>query len=135
MSNFKLNIYTPSGIVAEGYLCEELTVPTSTGQINILKNHTHIISKLTTGILTAKLSSGQSRHFTIAGGLLKVLGDGVTILAKTAESAEVINLERAKSAKSKAESRLVDGVPSVELIKYQRKVERAKNRIKLANLK
>ena len=135
MSNFKLNIYTPSGIVAEGYSCEELTVPTSSGQINILKDHTHIISKLTTGILTARLSSGQSRHFTIAGGMLKVLADGVTILAKTAEGAETIDVDRAKSAKSKAESRLSEGVPSVELIKYRRKLERAKNRLKLANLK
>lgn len=135
MSNFKLNIYTPNGIVAEGYSCDELTVPTSTGQINILKGHTHVISKLTTGILTAKVNSSQTRHFTVAGGLVKVLGNQVTVLAKTSEGSESIDQERAKSAKSKAESRLSSGVASVEIIKYQRKLERAKNRLKLANLK
>lgn len=135
MSNFKLNIYTPNGIVAEGYSCDELTVPTSTGQINILKGHTHIISKLTTGILTAKVNSTQDRHFTVAGGLIKVLGEEVTVLAKTSETAGDIDVERAKSAKSKAESRLAEGTASVALIKYQRKLERAKNRLKIANLK
>lgn len=135
MSNFTLNIYTPNGIVAEGYSCDELTVPTSTGQINILKGHTHIISKLTTGILIAKVNATQNRHFTVAGGLIKVLGNKVTVLAKTSEKAESIDMERAKSAKSKAESRLSSGVSSVETIKYQRKLERSKNRLKLANLK
>lgn len=135
MSNFTLNIYTPNGIVAAGYSCDELTVPTSTGQINILKGHTHLITKLTTGVLTAKVNATQNRHFTVAGGMLKVLGNQVTVLAKTSEKADAIDMERAKSALSKAESRLSSGVASVELIKYQRKVERAKNRLKLANLK
>ena len=135
MSNFTLNIYTPGGIVAEAYPCDELTVPTSTGQINILKGHTHIISKLTTGILTAKVNATQVRHFSVAGGLIKVLGTKVTVLAKTSEKSGAIDMERAKSALSKAESRLSSGVSSIEMIKYQRKVERAKNRLKLANLK
>jgi F-type H+-transporting ATPase subunit epsilon len=134
MSHFKLNIYTPNGIVVEKLSCDELTIPTEMGRINVLKGHTHLISELDTGILTAKVGSG-SRHFTMAGGLCKILGDTVTILAKTSEKPSDIDLERAKSALSKAESRIKSGVPGVEQIKFQRKVERAKNRIKVANLK
>lgn len=135
MSNFKLNIYTPAGIVIKGTNCVELSVPTTSGMINILKGHTHIISEVDTGVLTAKLENGQSRNFTMAGGLCKVLGNDVTILAKTSESPESIDIERAKAAQAKAESRLAGGVPSTAVIKYQRKIARAKNRIKLANLK
>ncbi len=135
MSNFKLNIYTPQGVVVSATPCEELTIPTETGIINVLKGHTHLISELGNGVLKVKIGSGQTRHFTIAGGLCKVLGDNVTILAKTSESSESIDQERAKSALSKAESRLATGVASVEQIKFQRKVERAKNRLKIANLK
>ena len=135
MSNFSLSIYTPSGIVIEGTHCEELSVPTTSGVINILKGHTHIISEVDTGILTAKLAGGQTRHFTMAGGLCKVLGNKVTILAKTSESPESIDIERAKAAISKAQSRLDGGVTSVAVIKFQRKLARAKNRIRLANLK
>lgn len=135
MSSFRLNIYTPSGVVVDRYPCEELIIPTSTGLINILKGHTHMITELGTGVLTAKLGNGQSRHFTMAGGLCKILGKEITLLAKTSESSDTIDHERAKSALAKAESRLKGSVSSVEVIKFQRKVERAKNRIKVANLK
>lgn len=135
MSNFNLNIYTPQGIVVEGTSCDELLVPTTSGMINVLKGHTHVITELDTGILEARLSSGQSRHFTIAGGLCKVLGDGVTILAKTSEAPEAIDIERAKAAKAKAESRLEEAASTVAAIKFRRKLDRAKNRIRLANLK
>ena len=135
MSNFKLNIYTPSGVVVRGYSCSELTIPTIAGKINVLKGHTHLVTELSTGVLTAKLENGQSRHFSLAGGLCKILGEELTILAKTSESSEKIDQERAKSALAKAESRLKGSVASVELIKFQRKVERAKARIRIASLK
>ena len=134
MSHFKLNIFTPQGVVVDGYSCDELTIPTETGMINVLKGHTHLISEIGTGIMTAKVG-GQTRHFTLAGGLCKVLGDTVTLLAKTSETSDVIDQERAKSALAKAESRMKDGVQSAAVIKYQRKIERAKARIKAANLK
>lgn len=135
MSNFKLNIYTPNGVVVSGVNCNELTIPTKNGQINVLKGHTHIITELGTGVLKAKLDSGQLRNFTVAGGLCKILGEGITLLAKTSESADAIDKERAQSALKKAESRLKHPTTSVEVIKFQRKLERAKNRLKIANLK
>ena len=135
MSSFKLNIFTPNGVIINGYSCEELSIPTSTGMINVLKGHTHLITELGTGILKVKLGNGQARHFTMAGGLCKVLGSTVTILAKSSESSDKINHERAKSALSKAQSRLSKTAASIDTIKYQRKVERAKNRLKIANLK
>lgn len=135
MSNFNLNIFTPNGVVVNSLSCNELMIPTEMGVINVLKGHTHLITELDTGMLTAKLENGQARHFSIAGGLCKVLGNTVTILAKTSEAPETIDLQRAQAALHKAESRLKDGLVSVEQIKFQRKVERAKARIKAANLK
>jgi F-type H+-transporting ATPase subunit epsilon len=135
MSNFNLNIFTPGGVVVKGLHCSELTIPTNMGLINVLKGHTHLITEVNTGTLIAKLENGQARHFTMAGGLCKVLGDTVTILAKTSEKPETIDLERAQSALHKAESRLKDGLPGIEQIKFQRKVERARARIRTANLK
>ena len=135
MSNFNLNIFTPNGVVVKEMSCDELLIPTESGIINVLKGHTHLISELSTGILTAKVNNSQTRNFTIAGGLCKVLGKTVTILAKTSEKPEKIDIERAKSALLKAESRIKEGLPSVDQIKFQRKVERAKIRIKAVNLK
>lgn len=138
MSNFNLNIFTPNGVVIEGLRCEELIVPTVGGEINILTGHTHVVSEVEHGILTAKgTGNGSERHFTMTAGLCKVLGSEVTILSTTSESIEDIDIERAKNAKSKAESRLQDAdtLTDVHRIKFERKLKRAQLRIDAANRK
>ena len=136
MSDFNLNIYTPTGVVIKGLSCKELTIPTVRGEINVLPGHTHILTEVDTGILTAK-HKDQDRHFLMTTGLCKVLGNEVTILASVSEKAEDIDVERAKAAKSKAESRLdsKESLPTVESIKFQRKLDRAHARLTLGNLR
>jgi F-type H+-transporting ATPase subunit epsilon len=133
MSNFKLDIYSPNGVVTKGLECTELLVPTTLGEINVLPGHTHVLSQVSSGILEAKQQAGSSRHFHMTAGLCKVLGDTVTILSTTSEDAEQIDLERARAAKAKAQSRLkeADKLTDELRIKYERKLERASMRIKL----
>lgn len=135
MSNFKLNIFTPNGVVINGLECMELNIPTTSGEVNILPDHTHVLSEIDTGILTAKTSMGD-RHFSMTSGLVKVLGEDITVLSTTSEKAEDIDIERAKAAKAKAESRLseIDSLSSIDQIKFKRKLERADIRIKLREL-
>lgn len=136
MSNFNLNVFTPNGVVQRGLNCESFTIPTINGEINVLPGHIHLISELATGILTAKTDMGD-RHFSITAGLIKVIGKEVTVLSTTSEKSEDIDIERAKSAHAKAESRLNNNEPltDVHMIKFRRKLERANTRIRLANLK
>ncbi len=135
-SAFKLNLFTPKGVVIKGLECNDIVIPTVRGEINILPEHTHILTELSTGVLTAKTPMGL-RHFSVTAGLCRVLQDTVTILSFTSERAEDIDLERAKSAKAKAMDRLSgkDGLNDVDLIKFRRKLERAELRLRLANLK
>jgi F-type H+-transporting ATPase subunit epsilon len=134
MSNFHLNIYTPNGVTIKDLKCNDLTIPTVKGEINVLPGHTHVLAELDIGILTAK-TDGSDRHFSMAHGLCKVLGDQVTILAQTSERPEDIDIERAQSARHKAESRLKSNevLTDVELIEYQRKLHRANTRLRLAD--
>ena len=133
MSNFLLNIYTPNGVVIRDLKCLELIIPTVRGEINVLPGHTHVLTELDTGVLTAK-TDGSTRNFSMTAGLCKVLGDKITILSTTSERAEDIDIERAKVAKAKAESRLkgTDPLTDVEVIKFQRKLQRANTRLRLA---
>lgn len=136
MAAFKLNLYTPKGVVIKDLECDDLVIPTVRGQINILPEHTHILTELSTGIMTVKTSMG-TRHFTVTAGLCRVLKDTVTILAFTSEKAEDVDVERAKSAKAKAMDRLSgkEVISDVDLIKFRRKLERAELRLRIANLK
>jgi F-type H+-transporting ATPase subunit epsilon len=136
MSTFNLNIFTPGGIVLKGLECESFIIPTINGEINVLPGHINLISELSTGILTAKTSMGN-RHFSMTAGLLKVVNNEVNVLSTTSEDSQNIDIERAKSAKAKAESRLKSDqvIDTVQMVKFKRKLERASMRIRLANLK
>jgi F-type H+-transporting ATPase subunit epsilon len=52
MKYYTVDILTPSKIIAKNIPAESLLIPTVRGQINVLENHTHIVSKLSTGVLT-----------------------------------------------------------------------------------
>jgi F-type H+-transporting ATPase subunit epsilon len=133
---FNLNLYTPKGVVVRNLECSDITVPTVRGEINILADHTHILTELGTGILTAKTSQGN-RHFSVTAGLCRVMKDSVTILSFISERVQDIDVERAKAAQAKAASRLAgeSSLTDVDLIKFRRKMERAEMRLRLANLK
>jgi F-type H+-transporting ATPase subunit epsilon len=49
--------------------------------------------------------------FTVAGGVVEVQPDQVTILADAAENIEEIDLQRAEAARKRAEELLEKGVP------------------------
>lgn len=135
-SAFKLNLYTPKGSVVKNLECNDIVIPTVRGEINILPDHTHILTELSTGLMTVKTPMG-ARHFSVTAGLCRVLKDTVTILSFTSESADQIDLERAKAAKAKAIDRMSgkDSLSDIDIIKFQRKLYRAELRLKLANLK
>lgn len=133
MSDFKLDIFTPDSVVVKDLSCDSLLIPTVGGEINVLPGHTHVLSQLQNGILTAKTSVGE-RRFMITHGIAKVLGDKITILSSASEDSGKIDIDRAKSAKKKAESRLQEPLTNVDMIKFQRKLERANIRLKLSEL-
>lgn len=135
MSYFKVDILTPDSVLGRDIPADSLTVPTEAGEINVLESHTHLVSTLSTGILTVS-SGGNKTYFCLTSGIVKVLKDRVTILSRAAEKAEDIDEKRAKKALEKsldklnASGALSDG----ELQKYRRKVERAEFRLKAYGL-
>lgn len=138
MNNFTVDILTPSKIVAKDVPAESLLVPTITGEINVLKDHTHVISKLETGVITIfGGAEDPDRYFSVTIGTCKVLNDKVTILAKTSEEDKEIDVERAKVALKRAEEKLFasDNMSDEDIEKYQRKVDRAKLRLQLVSFK
>jgi F-type H+-transporting ATPase subunit epsilon len=131
MANFKLNLYTPSGVIVRGLECNDILIPTVRGEINILPEHTHFLTQLDTGILTAK-NKDVVNKFSVTAGVCKILKDEITILSYTSEAYEKIDLDRAESALKRAEIKLSEeAMDAEEQLKYQRKLARAKMRIEL----
>jgi F-type H+-transporting ATPase subunit epsilon len=134
MKYYSVDVLTPSKIIAKGILAESLLIPTTRGQINVLENHTHIVTKLSTGILTVFGGADYSdRNFVLSKGVCKILEDKIVILANTAEESSDVDVERARLSLKNAEEHLknTDGLSFEEIEHYQNKAERAKIRIQV----
>ena len=104
MSHFKVDILTPSSVVARDLGASSVLVPTERGEINLLPQHTHLMAKLDTGALRLEDNGGKEKLFFITKGVCKVLKDKITILTAAGEEDCDINFSRAQ--KSLEESKL-----------------------------
>ncbi|MEW6718601.1 MAG: F0F1 ATP synthase subunit epsilon [Chloroflexota bacterium] len=85
-------------------------LPGVQGEMGILPNHAPLLSALKFGILKVRYK-GMERVFTVAGGVVDVQPDVVTVLADAAENVEEIDVARAEAAKRRAEELLAKGPP------------------------
>jgi F-type H+-transporting ATPase subunit epsilon len=134
MKYFTVDILTPSKIIAKNLPVESLLIPTVRGQINVLENHTHLVTKIDTGVLSVFGGADYGdRHFVLSTGVCKILDTKIVILSNTAEENSDVDVERAKLALTNATEKLknTDGLSLEEVEKYRRKVERAKIRIQM----
>ena len=100
----KCEIVSQDRIVYQGEV-DMIVLPGADGEMGILPHHSPILSVLNYGIITVKVS-GKEEHFTVAGGVAEVQPDQVTVLADAAENVEEIDVERALSARQRAEMHL-----------------------------
>jgi F-type H+-transporting ATPase subunit epsilon len=85
-------------------------VPGVAGDMGILPHHAPLLSTLKFGFLKVR-SGGMEEIFTVAGGVVEVQPDLITVLADTAENVEEIDVTRAEDAKRSAEELLKHGPP------------------------
>lgn len=83
----RVRVVSPAVTVFEGEAAS-LVAPAWDGQIGILPGHAPLIALLGAGALTVDLPGGGSRHFFVAGGVLKVEGGRVTVLTEYAGEEE-----------------------------------------------
>ena len=85
-------------------------VPGEAGEMGILPHHAPLLSTLKYGILTVRYQ-GREEHFSIAGGIVEVQPQIITVLADSAENVMEIDIARAEAAKRRAEDILQQGLP------------------------
>ncbi len=86
-----------------------VVLPGAAGVMGILPHHSPLLSTLQDGVITVR-TKGREEYFTVAGGIVEVQPDQVTILADTAENVGEIDVERAEAAKRRAEELLKSGI-------------------------
>ncbi|NJM69184.1 MAG: F0F1 ATP synthase subunit epsilon [Scytonema sp. RU_4_4] len=86
---------------------EEIILPSTTGQLGILRGHAPLLTALDTGVMRVRSSKNQPWvAIALLGGFAEVEQDEVTILVNSAERGDAINLDEARAAFNEAETRL-----------------------------
>lgn len=129
----KFKIVTPEKVVYENEI-NQVSIPTTSGEITVLQNHIPLVSVLASGELKIKDKDGE-QHIAVSGGFIEVRGNNeVIILADSAERAEEIDLEKAEEARKRAEEQMknIKNVQDVDFAKLQALIDREVNKMRVA---
>jgi F-type H+-transporting ATPase subunit epsilon len=110
-----------------------VSAPGSEGRLGILPHHAALLAFLKPGALRIELRDEEETLF-VSGGFLEVSDNNVTVLADTAEHAEEIDQARAEAARRRAEERLAQAQSEGERAELQGALERALNRLHVAEM-
>ncbi|MDD6643080.1 MAG: ATP synthase F1 subunit epsilon [Firmicutes bacterium] len=130
MSSFRLQIVTPDGSPFDGQ-AEALRLRTSEGYVSIRAGHVDYIAALDVGMVSVT-KDGTTRDAACGGGFISVENGEVRLVATTFEYADEIDIERAESAKKRAEERLAQAQEERDIALAKAKLSRALNRIDVA---
>lgn len=106
----RCEIVSQDRMVYEGD-ADTVVIPGVFGEMGILPNHAPLLSTLGFGVI--RVRTGEDEEvFTVAGGLVEVQPEVVTVLADVAENVAEIDVARAQAARERIEEILADGPPA-----------------------
>ncbi|MFZ3011814.1 MAG: ATP synthase F1 subunit epsilon [Minisyncoccia bacterium] len=137
----KLKIVTPEKIVLEE-MVDQVSIPTTTGEITVLPNHIPLISELASGDVVAYVQ-GEHVPLAVVGGFVEVKSvestsdkhTEVAILADFAEHVSDLSDEAIEKAKTRAEElkKQMENKELVDFEHFEAELERSLTRVKIAD--
>ncbi|MCX7670644.1 MAG: F0F1 ATP synthase subunit epsilon [Anaerolineae bacterium] len=131
MPTMRLDFVSQDRLVFSGEV-SEILAPGSEGQLGILPRHAPLLTVLAPGEVIVKIPGQEDIYFAVSGGWMEVQPDHVTILARSAERSEEIDLARAEAARRRAEERLRERPAGVDLERALHALKRSRVRLKVA---
>lgn len=99
---------------------EFVALPGESGELGILPGHTPLITRIRPGAVRIKIAGQAEDEFVfVAGGILEVQPDGVTVLADTAIRGADLDEAKAAEAKQLAEEALVNKESKIDYAQAQ----------------
>ena len=123
MSSIRLEVVTAERAVYSEDV-DSVTAPGVEGQLGILPHHTPLMTMLQPGELRIK-REGEELSLVVSGGFLEVRPDRVIVLADAAERVDEIDVARAEEAKRRAQERLREHPPGVDVAQAEAALHRA----------
>lgn len=92
-----------------------VALPGEAGELGIYPRHTPLISRIKAGSVRIEMADGGEEFVFVAGGILEVQPDRVTVLSDTAIRGRDLDEERANAAKQAAEEAVRNAKSEVDL--------------------
>lgn len=125
---FNFIVVAPDGQVLNKDV-EFVVVPGEGGELGILPNHAPLIASLGIGVIRYT-ENAKVNKIAVSGGFMEVFDNKVTVMASSAETSESINVQRAQSAKERAEKRIHEHRPDIDIIRAEHALRRAVARLR-----
>ena len=105
---------------------EFVALPGEAGELGIYPRHTPLITRIKPGAVRIKLSGKAEEEFVfVAGGILEVQPNAVTVLADTAVRGNDLDEAKATEAKKRAEEALANKDSKIDYAKAQAELSAA----------
>lgn len=96
-----------------------VALPGESGELGILPKHTPLITRIKPGAVRVELADGSEEFVFVAGGILEVQPNRVTVLADTAIRGKDLDEAKANEAKKLAEEALKNAKSEIDIAKAQ----------------
>ena len=118
MKTMQVDVVSAEELIYSG-LATFVALPGEVGELGIYPRHTPLISRIRAGSVRIQKPDGEEEFVFVAGGILEVQPDSVTVLSDTAVRAKVLAEERSNAAKKAAEEHLKNAKSSVDMAAAQ----------------
>ena len=130
MATVRLDFVSQDHLVFSGEV-NEIQANGIGGELGILPRHAPMITVLAPGEIRVKREGQEDLFFAVSGGWMEVLPNQVTILARTAERSDEIDVQRAEAARARAEELLAEGVTREERAGLEMQLRRSQIRLRV----
>ncbi len=127
-TTFQLEIITPTRIFSEGQV-SYVRAESPDGQFGIMSHHTAATIALGIGELKV-VKNGKEYYYATTGGFADIQSESVLLLLETAELVTDIDVNRAESARKRAQDRLNN--KEMDKMRTRTAISKAKNRLKVS---
>jgi F-type H+-transporting ATPase subunit epsilon len=96
-----------------------VALPGESGELGIYPRHTPLITRIRPGSVRIQTPNGAEEFVFVAGGILEVQPDRVTVLSDTAVRGKDLDEEKANAARQAAEDAVKNAKSDVDLARAQ----------------
>jgi F-type H+-transporting ATPase subunit epsilon len=118
MATFQVDVVSAEASIFSGE-AKFVALPGENGELGILPRHTPLITRIKPGAVRIQRPDGQEEFVFVAGGILEVQPDHVTVLADTAIRGSDLDEAKATEAKKLAEEAMKNAKSDIDFAKAQ----------------